>query len=124
MATRCGADLQEAVERYWADPAGVVDDPARGPRPFDVKLQRAMIKSSRYAHLENNNIGYVRVTSFNEQTDVGLTNAVKNLKQQANNKPIGIVLDLRNNGDRSTRRLRFPTRFSTRARSFRHGPPR
>src|SRR3981189_1999696 len=66
--------------------------------PFDVKLTRAIIKiQSVRSHLEGKNIGYIRVTSFNEQTDVGLHNAMKNLKQQANNKLIGIVLDLRNN---------------------------
>ncbi len=42
-------------------------------------------------------IGYIRITSFNEQTDVGLNNAIKNIKQQAGNKLRGIVLDLRNN---------------------------
>src|SRR5262249_17857882 len=42
-------------------------------------------------------IGYVRITSFNEQTDVGLANAFKALRQQAGNKLIGVVLDLRNN---------------------------
>ena len=42
-------------------------------------------------------IGYIRITTFNEQTDVGLNNAMKNLKQQAGNKLLGLVLDLRNN---------------------------
>jgi carboxyl-terminal processing protease len=37
------------------------------------------------------------VTTFNEQTDAGLNNAMKNLKQQAGNKLVGVVLDLRNN---------------------------
>jgi carboxyl-terminal processing protease len=69
-----------------------------GQEPFDVKLTRAIIKiQSVRSHLEGNNIGYIRVTSFNEQTDVGLNNAMKNLKQQANNKLIGVILDLRNN---------------------------
>src|SRR5712692_9985019 len=69
-----------------------------GRDPFDVKLTRANIKiQSVRSHLEGNNIGYIRITSFNEQTDVGLNNAMKNLKQQANNKLLGLVLDLRNN---------------------------
>ena len=49
------------------------------------------------SHLEGDTIGYIRITSFNEQTDVGLNNAMKNLKQQAGNKLAGVVLDLRNN---------------------------
>jgi len=69
-----------------------------GRDPFDVKLTRAVIRiQSVRSHLEGDNIGYVRITSFNEQTDVGLNNAMKNLKATANNKLIGVVLDLRNN---------------------------
>jgi carboxyl-terminal processing protease len=69
-----------------------------GRDPFDVKLTRAIIKiQSVRSHMEGKNIGYIRITSFNEQTDVGLNNAMKNLKQQANNQLTGIVLDLRNN---------------------------
>src|SRR5579872_3368246 len=70
-----------------------------GKEPFDVKLTRANIKiQSVKSQIESNNIGYIRITSFNEQTDVGLNNAMKNLKQQAgNNKLTGLVLDLRNN---------------------------
>jgi carboxyl-terminal processing protease len=95
-----GLSLQEAVEKMRGPMNSELTLTIRreGRDPFDVKLQRAMIKiQSVRSHLEGSNIGYVRITSFNEQTDVGLTNAVKNLKQQSNNKLIGIVLDLRNN---------------------------
>src|SRR6266699_3800573 len=69
-----------------------------GKEPFDVKLTRANIKiQSVRSHIESKNIGYIRITSFNEQTDVGLANALKSLKQQADNKLIGVILDLRNN---------------------------
>src|ERR1700724_3806057 len=58
-----------------------------GRDPFDVKLTRATIKiQSVRSHLEGDTIGYIRVTSFNEQTDVGLNNAMKNLKHKAGNK--------------------------------------
>src|SRR5258707_14507086 len=69
-----------------------------GRDPFDVTLTRAIVKiQSVKSHLEGDNIGYIRITSFNEQTDTGLQNAVKTLKQQAGNKLVGYVLDLRNN---------------------------
>jgi carboxyl-terminal processing protease len=69
-----------------------------GKDPFDVKLTRATIKiQSVRSHLEGDTIGYIRITSFNEQTDVGLNNAMKNLRQQAGNKLSGVILDLRNN---------------------------
>ncbi|HUC10232.1 MAG TPA: S41 family peptidase [Stellaceae bacterium] len=70
----------------------------KGRDPFDVKLTRATIRiQSVRSHLVGDDIGYIRITSFNEQTDVGLNNAMKNIKQQAGDKLRGIVLDLRNN---------------------------
>ena len=95
-----GMTLPEAVEKM----RGPVNSEIRltirreGKEPFDIKLTRATIRiQSVRSHLEGDNIGYVRITTFNEQTDVGLNSAVKNLKQQAGNKLVGVVLDLRNN---------------------------
>jgi carboxyl-terminal processing protease len=95
-----GLTLPEAVEKMRGPINSDITLTIRreGRDAFDVKLTRANIKiQSVRSHLEGNNIAYIRVTSFNEQTDVGLNNAMKNLKQQANNKLIGVVLDLRNN---------------------------
>src|SRR5258706_234842 len=95
-----GLSLPEAVEKMRGPVNSDINLTVRreGQEPFDVKLTRAIIKiQSVRSHIEGDNIGYIRITSFNEQTDVGLNNTMKNLKQQANNKLIGIVLDLRNN---------------------------
>src|SRR6266566_6147222 len=95
-----GLTLPEAVEKMRGPVNSDITLTVRreGQEPFDVKLTRAVIKiQSVRSHIESNNIGYIRVTSFNEQTDVGLNNAMKNLKQQADNKLIGVILDLRNN---------------------------
>ena len=95
-----GLTLPEAVEKMRGPVNSDITLTIRrqGQDPFDVKLTRAVIKiQSVRSHLEGNNIGYIRITSFTEQTDVGLNKAMKNLKAQANNKLIGIVLDLRNN---------------------------
>ena len=95
-----GLTLPEAVEKMRGPVNSDINLTIRreAQEPFDVKLTRAIIKiQSVRSHLEGKNIGYIRITSFNEQTDVGLNNAMKNLKQQADNKLIGIVLDLRNN---------------------------
>src|SRR5713226_8106553 len=95
-----GLTLPEAVEKMRGPVNSDINLTIRreGRDPFDVKLTRAVIKiQSVRSHLEGNNIGYIRITSFNEQTDVGLNNTMKSLKQQANNKLIGVVLDLRNN---------------------------
>src|SRR5712675_176575 len=95
-----GLTLPEAVDRMRGPVNSDINLTIRreSKEPFDVKLTRAIIKiQSVRSHIEGKNIGYIRVTSFNEQTDVGLNNAMKNLKQQADNKLIGVVLDLRNN---------------------------
>src|SRR2546421_3116259 len=95
-----GLTLPEAVEKMRGPINSDITLTIRreGREAFDVKLTRANIKiQSVRSHIEGNNIAYIRVTSFNEQTDVGLNNAMKNLKQQANNKLIGVILDLRNN---------------------------
>src|SRR6266852_1524797 len=95
-----GLTLPEAVDRMRGPVNSEINLTIRreGREPFDVKLTRAIIKiQSVRSHIESKNIGYIRITSFNEQTDVGLANAMKNLKQQADNKLIGVILDLRNN---------------------------
>jgi carboxyl-terminal processing protease len=95
-----GLTLPEAVEKMRGPVNSDITLTVRreGQDPFDVKLTRAIIKiQSVRSHIESNNIAYIRITSFNEQTDVGLNNAMKNLKQQANGKLIGVILDLRNN---------------------------
>ena len=95
-----GLSLPEAVEKMRGPENSEVTLKIRrtGRDPFDVKLVRAKIKiQSVRSHLEGDSIGYIRITSFNEQTDVGLGNAMKNLKQQAGNKLAGVILDLRNN---------------------------
>src|SRR5271167_1387252 len=95
-----GMTLPEAVEKMRGLIGSEIKLTIRreGKDPFDVKLTRATIKiQSVRSHLEGDTIGYIRITSFNEQTDVGLNNEMKNLKQQAGNKLSGVVLDLRNN---------------------------
>src|SRR5467141_48810 len=95
-----GMTLPEAVEKMRGPVSSEIKLTIgrEGRDPFDVKLIRAtiMIQSFRY-HLEGDNVGYIRITTFNEQTDTGLNNAIKNLKQQAGNKLVGVILDLRNN---------------------------
>jgi carboxyl-terminal processing protease len=94
-----GMTLPEAVEKMRGPVSSEIKLTIRreGKDPFDVKLIRATVKiQSVRSHLEGDNIAYIRITTFNEQTDVGLNNAIKNLKQQAGGKLLGVILDLRN----------------------------
>ncbi len=95
-----GMTLPQAVEKMRGPVNSDVKLTIRrkGRDPFDVDLTRATIHiQSVRSHLVGDDIGYIRITSFNEQTDVGLNSAMKNLKQEAGNKLRGIILDLRNN---------------------------
>ena len=65
--------------------------------PVEVAMQREVIRIQVVrSHMEGD-IGYIRLTSFNEQTDPGLRKAVLDLKQKAGGNLRGILLDLRNN---------------------------
>jgi len=67
-------------------------------KPIDVSIMRDIIRvRSVRSRLEGEDIGYVRITQFNEQTTEGLQKAVDELQKQAGDKLRGFVIDLRNN---------------------------
>ncbi len=65
--------------------------------PFEVTLTRAVIKVQSVRSRLEGDIGYLRITSFTEQTDVGLKSAIQKIKSEAGDKLKGYVVDLRNN---------------------------
>ncbi len=65
--------------------------------PFDVTITRAVIKITSVRSRLEKNVGYVRITSFNEQTEKGLKKAVAKFDKELGDKIEGLVLDLRNN---------------------------
>jgi len=95
-----GLTLAEAVEKMRGKVGTSIKLLIRrGTRePFDVTLQRAVIKiRSVRSHMEGDDVAYVRITTFNEQTEAGLKTALENARKQSGNKLKGIVLDMRNN---------------------------
>jgi carboxyl-terminal processing protease len=67
--------------------------------PLDVAITREIIhvRPVRF-HTENGDIGYIRITSFNEQTSDGLKKAIASIsKDIPQDKLAGYVVDLRNN---------------------------
>src|SRR5271156_3298721 len=95
-----GLTLNEAVEKMRGPENSEIKLTIRreGKEPFDVAVTRAKIKiESVRSHLEGNDVGYIRITTFNEQTDTGLNKAMQRLRDQSGDKLKGIVLDLRNN---------------------------
>ena len=65
--------------------------------PFDVTITRAVIKITSVSSRMEANIGYVRIKSFNEQTEKGLKTAITQFEKSQGDKIQGLVLDLRNN---------------------------
>jgi carboxyl-terminal processing protease len=95
-----GLSLAEAVEhmRGPIDSAIKLTIKRDNANPFDVTLKRAVVKiQSVKSQMQGSDIGYIRITSFNEQTDTGVQNAMKSLRDKSGGKLVGIVLDLRNN---------------------------
>ncbi len=94
-----GLTLSEAVDKM----RGKVGSDIRltiareGREPFDVTITRAIIKITSVRSRAEDKVGYVRITSFNEQTDTGLKKAVKKLREEIGDGFQGLVLDLRNN---------------------------
>ncbi len=65
--------------------------------PFDLELTRDIIKIKSIRYRVEGDIGYIRITQFNEQTDAGLKNAIAALKKEIGPELKGYVLDMRNN---------------------------
>jgi carboxyl-terminal processing protease len=85
MRGKVGSDLKLTVRR-------------EGREAFDVSVTRAVIKiRSVRSRMEGEDIGYVRITSFSEQTSTGVERAIKRFRDTAKDKLKGLVLDLRNN---------------------------
>ena len=68
-------------------------------KPIDVAIVRDLIRvKSVRSHNEGNDVGYIRITQFDEQTTDGVKKAISNLtKQLGADKIKGFVVDLRNN---------------------------
>jgi len=68
-------------------------------KPIDVTLTRDVVRvRSVRSHVEGSDIGYIRISSFNEQTADGLKKAISEISAQIPPEKLkGYILDLRNN---------------------------
>ena len=95
-----GMTLNEAVDKM----RGLVNTPItltiqrKDQAPFDVKLVRDKIKvQSVKFQVESDDIGYMRIASFSQQTQEGVEKAFKEIKAKVGPEKIkGYILDLRN----------------------------
>jgi len=96
-----GMTLQEAVEQMRGERGTALRLTIRREneaRPLEISITRDVIRPQvvRF-RMEGNDVAYIRITSFNEQTEVNLRRAMTTLRQQAGSALRGVVLDLRNN---------------------------
>jgi carboxyl-terminal processing protease len=97
-----GLTLQQAVEKMRGREGTTIKLTIRRKdvdKPVEVTLTRARIHvRSVRSRVEGDDIGYVRITQFNEQTTEGLKKAITDITAKvAKDKLKGYILDLRNN---------------------------
>jgi carboxyl-terminal processing protease len=67
-------------------------------KSFEVSLVRAAIQVEAVKSHREGDVGYIRIPAFNEETNDGVTAAVKNLKKQIGPHLKGYIIDLRDDG--------------------------
>jgi carboxyl-terminal processing protease len=95
-----GLTLAEAVEKMRGPVDTLIALTLRRPgleEPVDVSMARAVITISPVRWRAENDVGYLRVTAFNEQTESSLRQGIDELKADLGPSLKGFVLDLRNN---------------------------
>ena len=64
----------------------------------DVTLTREIIRPKSVVHrIEDDDIGYVRISSFNERTTELLDESLTAIREELGPNPAGLIIDLRNN---------------------------
>ena len=94
-----GMTLSEAVELMRGPVGSNIDITIRrkDDQFIDITLTRDVIKMRSVRHESYGKVGYIRITTFSEQTTPGLEKAVAELQAEHGNDLQGVILDLRNN---------------------------
>ena len=94
-----GLTLNEAVDRMRGkiNTDLILTIRRSNEEPFDVVITRDVIRIQSVRSRVEGRVGYVRVTTFNQQTTTGLNDAVAKLKEEIGEDIEGYVIDLRNN---------------------------
>ena len=94
-----GMTLSDAVDRLRGDVgSSVTITIKRGTKdPFDLEVKRDEIKIRSVRAKIFDEIGYLRITTFSEQTSPGLVSEVDKMFSEHGDRLKGFVLDLRNN---------------------------
>jgi carboxyl-terminal processing protease len=96
-----GLTLNQAVEKMRGAPNTKIRLKVMrkgAAQPLEITLERAVIRvRSVRSRVEGEDVAYIRLTQFNEQTTEGLKRAINDLAAQGGDKLKGYVIDMRNN---------------------------
>ena len=94
-----GLTLNEAVEKLRGPIGSNVKIAVQRAQdePFEVDITRDEIKIRSVRSRLYDSVGYVRITTFSEQTSPGLQKALDDLQAESSEGLTGLVIDLRNN---------------------------
>ncbi len=95
-----GLTLSEAVDKMRGKVGTEIDlvltrEGEEGP--IEMTLVRDIIKIRSVRNRVEGNSGYIRITTFNQNAEVGVKKAIQEIKAELGNNLNGYVLDLRNN---------------------------
>jgi carboxyl-terminal processing protease len=94
-----GLTLSEAVDKMRGEVGAdiVITIRREEQEPFDLTITRDVIRIQSVRSRVEGNVGYLRITTFNQQTSPGLEKAIGEIKEELGTELIGYVVDLRNN---------------------------
>ena len=98
--TVVGQTLNEVVSKLRGKVGTKVKITVRrvNEKPFSVTLTRDEIKIQSVKHdIKNNDILYVRISSFSDEVDIDIKKAYEAAQKELKGKLAGIVIDVRNN---------------------------
>jgi carboxyl-terminal processing protease len=92
--------LNEAVDMMRGAPGSTITLSVKREhidKPLDVTMTREVIHIQVVKSALYGDVGYIRMSSFNEESDTKLREAIAKLKDQSHGAMRGVVFDLRNN---------------------------
>jgi carboxyl-terminal processing protease len=95
-----GLQLSDAVDKMRGKVGTTIELTIRREgtaEPLKIKIKRDIIKIRSVRSRVEGDVGYIRITTFNQQTTPGVEKAIKDIKAELGDKLLGYVIDLRNN---------------------------
>ncbi len=95
-----GMDLKDAVKKMRGKVGSTIDLyilREGEDAPLEITITRDIIKIKSVKSRVEGNVGYIRITTFSQNTGSGVKKAIKDIKEKLGDSITGYVLDLRNN---------------------------